>query len=429
MVDLFKEIPSQPGAEQGQPVDLLAEIPAPETRTAEGRGVTSSFQFMSEGINQFADAVLGIPDALITTAANIPAPPGFPGSVQTPEGGIRGVSLFETITGRQAPAVGEDVLPIPSAEEIRAGISAAVPSTGPLDVQQRFELARAEQEQRKQEFPISTVAGQVAGDVATIATGRAPFVTSVARRQAAGPGTVVARFVGPGAERAIREAFKSKGVASLARGAGRSVEAGLEGATIAILQDGDPLEVAAYSAGGQAGGSALLKIGATKGGLLGVAGAATAATAAIQMAKTLTPGGNNFILPSVEEAFEKVTFALAAGALAGAAGAGRLRGRRFEDFPKFMDGLTTIPRASLISLVNDTTKDTDGRMEATMKTLAEDPEFFTPNERQQLNRALKSDKISLLDTINRMSKRKSFRNKLSEINVSGDFQAFPATAS
>lgn len=433
----FEEIVSGPAAGQtfsfedvvGPANEQSSLAPAiPDITTAEGRGVTSAFQFSSEGINRFADAALGIPDALMATVANIPSPANVArnaANIFTGSDEIANTSLLEDITGIQPPQLGDQILPIPSAEEMRAGVSAGLDVGSPLNVEQRFDLARAEQEQRKQEFPFSTAAGQIAGDVATIATGRAPFARAAQARQIAPPGTALTKFTGPGFRRAVNDAFRSKSVSGLGKAAGKATGVGLEGATIAILQEGDPIEVGAYAAGGQVAGSTFLKLGTTGKGLLGVAGAALAAGSVLQMLDSATPGGRNFILPNIEAGYDKVLFALTAGALSGLAGAGRLRGRGFENFPALVDGITTFPRTAAISLLNDAVKDDDDRMKATVSTLTEDPEFFNPTERNRLVGALKSGDVSLLDTIDDMVKIKSFRRKLDEINP----QEFPATAS
>lgn len=396
--------------------DLGIEVGA--VQTAEERGVTPSFQFASEGINRFTDALLGLPDFALTAAAQLPSPVNIVRNAFNPASTpdqIANTSLLEDATGIQPPEVGSRVLPIPRAEEIRAGVSSALDIGSPLDAGQAFDLARAEQEQRKQEFPLSTTAGQVAGDVATIATGRSPVARASAVKQMALPGTAVAKFVGPGFKRAINDVFKSKSVTGLGRAARKATSAGVEGATISILQGGDPLETAAFSAGGQTVGSLALKLGTTGKGVLGVAGAALAAGSILQLFDAATPGGKDFILPNIEAGYDKVLFAVTTGVLAGMAGAGRLRGRGFENFPALVDGITTFPRVALISLLNDNLKDTDGRMNATISTLAEDPELFTAQERARLSRAMKSGDVSMLDTINDMAKIKAFRKKIEEI--------------
>ena len=378
--------------------------------TAEERGVTSTFQFGSEGVNRFVDAVLGVPNAaleLLPSPASIvermlPNPVAFSAGEQP-----------QLDPGRSlADDLGQ--LPIPSAEQIRAGVSAAVPDASGLDLGQRFQRARLEQEQRKQEFPTSTAAGEVAGDIGTIVTGRGPLAARQRAAQVALPdNTALVKFVPPGAKRAIDDVFRSKAVKGLGSAAGKATEAGLEAYTLSVLQGGDPAELAAYAAGGQLGGSALLKLGTTKSGLMATA---LAATAWLQVGKTITPGGDNFILPSVESGFEKVTLAIVGGLLAGAAGAGRLRGRQFENFPKIMDAITATPRAGIISFINDERANPDPRTETVLKTLIEEPNAFTVKHRERLNKALRNPKVSWSKTLDDLMRIRSFRTKIESLN-------------
>lgn len=412
--DLLDEFGGDPAV---TPETAVAESD-PQGQTAADRGVTPGFQFLSEGVNRFADAVLGIPDAILTVAAQLPSPADIPRNavnLATGSDEISGRTLFEDMTGTKPPAVGDQVLPIPNAEEIRAAASALVPDGSDLNLQQRFQLNRAEQEQRKQEFPVSTGAGQVAGDIATVATARGPLVAAQRAKQVSGPGRALVKYVPPGPRRALDDLFRSKKVSTLGKAAGKATEAGLEGATIAILQGGDPLEVAAFSSAGQLAGSSALWSLNPKGGLLTVAGAALAATTLLQMAKTVTPGGKNYILESIESGYEKATFATVAGLLAGAAGAGRLRGRQFQNMPRIVDGITTAPRAGIISVVNELTKKPDKVAGAVLETLATDPEFFSANERKRLDRAVRSPDVSFGGTVNDLLKVRDFRRRLENI--------------
>lgn len=402
------------------------------TESMPAQAVSSAFQFGSEAINRFVDNIVsGVPNLVATTAANIPDPLALARqAVSVPQIDVGGEvtggtatptpSVFESVTGQQPPQLGEQVLPIPTAEQARAGISAI--ASDPLNVTGAFQTARAEQETRQEAAPIATLAGETAGDIATILTGRAPGVTRAAQASTRAA-RVPAVQISPGFRRAIDRTFKSKTVTGLGKAAGKATEAGLEGATLAILQGNDPLEVGAFTAAGQTAGSLFLKLGVTKAGL---AGTALATAAWLQAFESVTPGDNRTILSNIETGFEKASYALAVGTMAGLAGAGRLRGRApkaFEDFPKLIDGVTAIPRAALVSLFNDSQRDTDGRMKAVVSTLAEEPETFSPRERDRIVRAVK--KGNLLDTIDGLAKSKSFRRKLDDINP----QDFPATAS
>ena len=296
---------------------------------------------------------------------------------------------------------------------VAAGLPKAV-AQGNLNVARQFQAAKQQQQARqfdiKQEFPISTAIGRVGGDVATLLTGRAPFTRALARPASATRATSFA----PGASRIADRALKSPAMQKLARGARRSTEAGLEGASLAILNGGDPVETAAFAAGGQAVGSAALTLGKLPLSLKGLAGTAIAVTALFQLFKSATPGGKDRVLESSESAFNKILFGIGVGALAGLAGLGRLRGGKLaEDLPKITDAITAIPRAAALSLLTEFTKEGDGsRIEPIVQKLAENPGFFLPIERRQLERALTSESVSVLNTIDSLMRSDAFKEKV-----------------
>ena len=130
------------------------------------------------------------------------------------------------------------------------------------------------------------------------------------------------------------------------RGAGRAAETGAEAAILSVLNDGDPLETAAWAAGGQAVGSAMLGSIKTV-GKHPILASAFGMAALFQMAKETAPGGRDSFIDSVESGFEKVWWGILAGATATVAGAGRLRGGEIaKNWPRFADAVATIPRAT-----------------------------------------------------------------------------------
>ena len=217
----------------------------------------------------------------------------------------------------------------------------------------------------------------------------------------------------PGTARLANRALNSKAMRTVARGAGRAAETGLEGAVLSILNEQDPFEVAGYAAGGQMLGSAglagtkgLLRGGPLKAGAkIGMAAVATGSL--VQLAKSATPGGRNFILESLETGFDKVKWGLAVGALGGMAGGGRLRGQRWaEDLPRLTDAMATLPRGAMISAIRQW-RDADERgegeaIERTLERLGAD-EFFGEETTRQLRRAFEQERLGeevnrLLDT-------------------------------
>lgn len=223
----------------------------------------------------------------------------------------------------------------------------------------------------------------------------------------------------PNMRRAMGALFdNSTGLKTLLNRSGRSFEAGLEGATIALLNGGDPLETAAYSAGGQAGGSlALSAISglAGQGGLtsqgIRILGSAAGIAALIQLVKQVTPGGENFSLDSLESGFSKVLLGISLGALGGVAGAGRITDRfPVRALPAIADSITSLQRGATISVLNEILKDPVA--ETVVNQLRSDPNFFGARAGRQLQRAFMDEDISITETIDRLSAGKEFREAL-----------------
>lgn len=226
----------------------------------------------------------------------------------------------------------------------------------------------------KADRPGASFLGDISADTAALVAARAPF-----RRGAAGGAFdgLVARgaqslkkLVNPagaatGAAGAAGQAAGGLGV--LARGGARAVEAGLEGAMIAALQDGDPAEMAAVGAGAQVGGSlantvrdALIgppgKFSMTR--LATATGVGAIALGALYKATPLDDGN---LLTWFDDNLDKIV----SGALLGI-GAG-LAGRRGSStpgtlggyFPGLADTLTQMPRAALYEVAREAATNRD----------------------------------------------------------------------
>lgn len=251
----------------------------------------------------------------------------------------------------------------------------------------------AETARGRDQFPNFAVAGDVAGDVATLVTGRLPLAKGLAKAEAKLAGKTPDLFFGkvptvstPGARRFADDFINSPKTRALARGAGRSIEAGFEAAALDLLKGDDPFETAGYVAGGQLVGSASLAItkGVFSGGAVKIgiklALSAGAAAALIQTFKSGTPGGDDSIIQSIESGFDKVSFGMAMGATSIILGSGRLRGtRRGQDFPIISDAISTIPRAAVISLVEkffDAGPKERQQLESALEKISKNPEAF-----------------------------------------------------
>jgi len=246
----------------------------------------------------------------------------------------------------------------------------------------------AEEERLRQKFPTATTAGDIGGDVLALTAGRLPFAKGINTAETALAGKKFAEsMTKPGTRKLVETVIDSAPVRSLMRGAGRVAETGAEAAILATLNGGDPLETAAFAAGGQATGSAIL--GSIKGvGKHPILASAFGMAALVQMAKETTPGGRDSFIDSLETGFEKVWWGLVAGATAAAAGSGRLRGKSLaENWPRFADAVATIPRATSISLLNNylkATPDEQQTIDATLQQLQQDPNFFGPEITEKL---------------------------------------------
>ncbi len=273
------------------------------------------------------------------------------------------------------------------------------------------ELARINQEEARiaEKFPFKTGAGKVGGDVLSLLTGRLPFAKGF---NAAETAFVAKKFsdsmTNPGVRKIVELALDSKAVRALKQGGGRAVETGAEAAVLSLLNGGDPLETAAFAAGGQVIGSGLIKFseGLLTGGPLKIGGKILLASASfgalIQMSKETVPGGDlnaaRELIDSMAAGFGKVQMALILGAVSTLAGAGRLRGGDLaKNLPKLADALATIPRATSISLLEDylnATPDEKKTIDATITQLQQDPEFFGPEITNKLLKAMQSGNLT-----------------------------------
>ena len=255
------------------------------------------------------------------------------------------------------------------------------------------ELARinAEMQSGRDENPFAAGAGDFVGIGGAMALGRLPFSKGIKRAEQ--KLTSQLKNMDDGLRATAKEYLKSSPITSLARGLGRTTEAGLETAVIQLVQGEDPFELAGYVMGGQAAGSAVL--GSIKtAGKHKVLTAAFVLAAGLQVASNLTPGGRDSFIASLEGGFEKVTWGLVLGGLVGAVGGGRLRGNKgtFErKNAAIADAVQSIPRTSLIAFAGDyfdATPDEQQTIDATLQQLGEDPEFFGPEISDKLNTAI-----------------------------------------
>lgn len=423
--------------------DLDALSPAPQTFTdsdldaltpveENAEPKQSAGQAVGVGVvNSFLNSFLNIPNAI---ASNIPSPLNF---IQPALGGgfrsevvdgelVPGPTLVEDIKGRPLEP-GERVIPIPTAETIRARFSPEVASG-----QTTIAESVAQQQQQAAQSPIATGIGEMIGTGAALFTGRAPFVAKAARAPKAGalkpPSNLQIGGKPTEIKRLADKALKSKAAKTLANRAGRTAEASLEGAVISILNDGDPAETAAFAAGGQVAGSAILGLTKPIKGAFGLPlrllGTAIGAASIIQLTKAATPGGRDFFIESIESGYDKTLYGLGLGVLAAVAGTGRFGIRKgFPGSSTLLDGATSIKRGAAIKLVNDLTA--DSRIEPTVTAIMEHPNLFKTKHARRLVTAVSDPKRDTSKTLDDLMKIRSFRTALeSAENENAAFQGF-----
>lgn len=275
-----------------------------------------------------------------------------------------------------------------------------------------MEAAMANRNQIEQDRPGAVTAGNFLGDAATIAAGRAPMVR--------GPGGILdepveaavnrlAAMAGntpktTGVRRMAEDVLNNDTFREFARATGRSLETGIEGALLSVVQGQDPIETAAVAAGGQLAAS--FSLGAVKesaetlgklapntisGKLLGLAAAATAATVALQLAKSASIGGDDSIIASEESSFNKLAFSLVLGATAGIAGKRTKADGLLNRFPELADSILTLPRTGLIKFAQQLSQDTDADVERLVSTMQSQPQAFNEKQANKFRAALESE--------------------------------------
>lgn len=339
---------------------------------------------------------------------------------------------------QQAPASGfravQEQLPENFASIQAAGQTVGDVATGQASpgqfgeqfAQNKLELARREEALRQQQ-PIATGAGDIAGDAATIFTGRLPRTR--ARQQAARETRLSEEASERAAMQGLSESGKQKisdvltgkilpalgrGTQTAGRGAKKAGEAGIEGTTLALLNDGDPISTGMWAAGAQGAASlplfALDEFSRAPFKSLGVG------TLAFSLFQLYGPETTQ-VIESTEDAVRKAGAGLALGALSGLAGAGRVRGSVMENYPRFADALTSAPRGAVLSTIEDLNNAQNEGETAplgVMEKFVTDPAFFNENQQKALGRALTSEKTGAFrQEVDRLMKNnKKFREKI-----------------
>lgn len=334
-------------------------------------GAAAAQGFSEQAINN----LLGIPEFLAKGAGSLS-------------------NVVRAAHGSETQPIPENLLGLPSGRDVASGIDAGV--GGLLGIDGDFgnfsERFKAEQQRRagvEEARPIAASVGDVGADIATILTGRLPLVK--------GPGGLfddainakidervktlkkLAKSTGKktGFKATERRILNSEVFRDLSRAVGRGAESGLEGFSLAVLQQGDPIQTAALASGTQiasslgltaAEGAATapakalgLKPTGLQGRALGLVASAGMFAGMLQIFKEATPGGRDRILESEETGYAKVAGALLLGLTAAAIGGKRSKEKGvLATLPKFADAMAAIPRAAMISNLEDVAASDEG---------------------------------------------------------------------
>lgn len=295
---------------------------------------------------------------------------------------------------------------LPGAAELTA-VGDAVRSDLPYaeGFQQSLDQTASERAAQRENHPFASMAGRAAGDVATLMTGRAPIVSARApalraqrealEKQAEAtfknvPSSLKERLNDVVSEN-LPPLLKETAL-NLKRATGKAGGVGIEGATLAMLHDGDAESMFWMSAGGQAAGSASLflldKVARNPLGFVATAWVAS------EMFKAAAPGAQDFF-ESKDFSIQKAVAGLGLGVAAAMAGAGRLRGPNAEKFPVMFDAITAVPRGAILSRLQELSNNAQNGNTVpfdVMSRLGRQPGYFSENQRRALTRAMNSDK-------------------------------------
>lgn len=256
-----------------------------------------------------------------------------------------------------------------------------------------FAQSLAAENQRSEENPIATGAGRVGGDVATMLTLRP------------GERATAAMGLNP------RAAETGRTAGAIVRGLSRTAEAGIDGAVMAALGDGDPVKTAAYTGGIQAVGSAAL---AAKSAMLrNPVKTFGALWLGHQMWKAIAPGPQQ-AFESSDAATQELIAAYGAGIAAAMLGAGRGFGE--GNVRKITDVMSSASRgtiASVVTQLQEAKKNGNDTPAKVLEMMNLNPDHFGSAVRARLEQAASSDKPqALLSEIESLMGDSQFREAL-----------------
>lgn len=318
----------------------------------------------------------------------------------------------------------------PDSAEIMGGVAAgaqAVSGEGGQSAEEMTQTFRDRRLQQRQEQPVATELGGATADALSVLGMRQPFVRGPRRqamREFKQPGSAVppnpTTDMPPGVRRQVRQMMESDLSTALRTGAKQTGSAGLEGSIVALLNDGDPAQMAGFAAGAEAtrnmltsGAKHIIRSPA------GVGGALITGTALWQMMKEGTPGGNDYILESFETSAEKMLGTLALGGLSLAVGGAKPSRKLQENIPVLADAINSVPRNVVNSLANSLLsyeEPPSADVDAAFQAFVRNPNTFGQTARRRLERSFQSDKTDPRAEIEHLlDNSESFRQTVSEL--------------
>lgn len=386
-----------PGFDQLPPAlqeELTRRLAAAEYRPPPGSAMDAYTGAAAEGL---VDNVLGVPNTILGS---------FGRDLQ-----LVGKALNPMLSAeeRMTPTPFPDVMNLPSGREALSRAQSLLGGT--------MQDAMAQREATAQEHPLATLGGDLTADALTLAGGRAP-IKSVQGRA----GGLLDKWIQDVLEHAARvmtapkevgvkamvaDVLKNESFQHLMRGTGRSLETGLEGAVLSTLKDNNPLETAAFSAGGQLVGSAGLSlvlegaerpykfVGRKPRGVVdkayGLALMSGMLGGVLFLGQQFSPGDNSQFLAD-EKAFTKTAGMVMLGALAAATGAKRSQvDGLLKRYPALADSVSSLGRGAAISAIDDMTA--DNSVAKVMSNLSVAPEAFKKVWIDKLDTGLRGGKL------------------------------------
>lgn len=316
--------------------------------------------------------------------------------------------------GEVAPAV-RGATPTPTdlraAVETIPGVAQDVAQDQVPDVAGEFREQREGLERTfragEEQHPLADILGQAAGEGVSLALMRTPLAKGLTRLRGTKPPPGVPRDV---FDRVLN--FGKDIARSLSRGGVKVGEASLEGAVLGSLKDEDPRTRIAAAAGAQAAGSLGLYMATHP--VKALLPTVATATVAHQILQAVGPGERN-IFEALDFGIDKVIIAFAAGAAGSLTGMGRVTGRAGQKVPEMLDALTAVPRGATQSLIMEALG--DPTVERVVEEMSTNPDFFSPEARRRLGRAMQDGRRSVRRTIDELSKGRAFREQLEELDA------------